>query len=38
MNALSEQIMEYARMLDKLKSSYPEVFRHLVGLIRSILK
>lgn len=33
-----EKIMEYAQMLDALRNRFPEVFRHIVGLMRSMLQ
>lgn len=33
-----EKIMEYARMLDAVRSRFPDTFRHIVGLMRSLLQ
>jgi len=38
MSTPSEQVIEYARLLEQIKSKFPDVFRHIVGLIRTILK
>jgi len=34
---ISDQTMEFARMLERIKERFPEAYRHIVGLIRSIL-
>lgn len=38
MSTPSEQVIEYARLLEQIKIRFPDVFRHIVGLIRAILK
>lgn len=35
---ISDQTMEYARLLDQVRVKFPDLFRHIVGLIRTILK
>ena len=35
---MSDQVVEYARMLDQLRRQYPEMFRHIIGLLRTLLK
>jgi hypothetical protein len=34
----SEQTMEHAVLLERLREKLPELYRHLIGLIRSLLK
>ena len=38
MKTPNEQVVEYARLLEQLKRTCPDVFRHIIGLIRTILK
>lgn len=38
MSTPSEQVVEYAKLLEQIKIRFPDVFRHIVGLIRTILK
>ena len=38
MNTPSEQTLEYAKLLEQIKRQFPDVFRHIIGLIRTILK
>lgn len=35
---MSDQVIEYAKLLDQLRRQYPEIFRHLIGLLRTLLK
>lgn len=38
MNSLSPKTVELAQKLEELKERFPEVFRHIVGLIQTLLK
>ena len=35
---ISEQSLEYARLLEQVRVKFPDLFRHIIGLIRTILK
>jgi hypothetical protein len=38
MSTLSDQTLEYAKLLEQIKRQFPDVFRHIIGLIRTLLK
>ena len=38
MSEKMDQALEYAQMFERLRHKFPDVFRHLVGLIRAILR